>query len=599
LLLLGEDTKTVVLSVSAIAGPGGKLFYKGQEYSDRVEVPFNSLVGVIKNGQYYLYHPALGNEEPSHFNSRLAIGKFIEGLTGDLELLAETQEMHSATSMLATESGQESLPFDEDITLSTGTVIRGHSAVVDEGSNVHVECRLQNETRRWVAVKDHIDYDGSDELVYFLPPHFEAFLTPTGMPTTLTDFVLSLDTKIKEKWSNLWGITDYPMREDLVAPLKVYGSVVPALWLHIARMGYDIFQYLEYFPESLKKYIFPQTYESPPVDITEAHYAKLIANIQEARADDQDLFVRLNTVSFVYITLETVKQLVKQWPEKCTEAVAVSGVSDPVELLMIGALTSDVDYKAIGSLGEAAAKNFMDSLVLCLPEVLFPPSASVTIFVSSALDILTGLLWYRHLHGAMNDVLNKSAFDSVKFTIPVRGVEGDVKLFEENPDYPGELIQIHSSHFSDKEPEAFYYTITPSGVPEHAYIWAKLGVYEDETVAEDLQFWLNGKRIKGPGTYENLENLIYYDLSDADVEYRNDKFLTQDSFVDPAKKSPVRFRDTTGRITIKSWGTKPGDTISGEFNVNLEGLQRICADSKCTEKKLEGWVTGEFSVTLK
>ena len=67
---LPDDLPTVVLSAEQVAGPGGILLYHGEEITGQVTVPENAILGAVKDGEVYLYHPALGDDELSEYNSR-------------------------------------------------------------------------------------------------------------------------------------------------------------------------------------------------------------------------------------------------------------------------------------------------------------------------------------------------------------------------------------------------------------------------------------------------------------------------------------------------------------------------------------------------
>ncbi|UCF93806.1 MAG: DUF4214 domain-containing protein [Desulfobacterales bacterium] len=137
----------VTLSAAEIAGPGGTLVYMGAEYTDEVEVPHQSLVGVIKDGKAYLYHPALGRVPLSEDTSRRAVAQFVMG--ADLQSKKSTPAAGLYRSV-ALEPGDA---FD----------MKTRVHVSREGDNV----RIVNKVNRWVAVKV---FNGTDVQVYYLPP---------------------------------------------------------------------------------------------------------------------------------------------------------------------------------------------------------------------------------------------------------------------------------------------------------------------------------------------------------------------------------------------------------------------------------------------
>lgn len=152
-------TTDTAINVETIAGEAATVIYGGEEQSGVVRVPENALMGVIKEGTPYLYHPALGqNVELSEETSRQALAYFILGMDGS----------ETATNSRTAARGDPSVvtlgPGDKT-TDATGLTIR--RAMV-KNNNKHI-LSVENTFNRWAGLKLP---DGTEKMI---PPAGRAF----------------------------------------------------------------------------------------------------------------------------------------------------------------------------------------------------------------------------------------------------------------------------------------------------------------------------------------------------------------------------------------------------------------------------------------
>ena len=155
---LPDGQPALVLSAQEVAGPGGILIYQGEEITGDVAVPENALLGAVKDGQVYLYHPALGNEELSEYNSRRAVGYFLMGLT--LPSKAPALRM------------KDPLVVGGLTKMKTGVLVQRDTAT---------KCRVENASARWVALKTR--FSATHTRHNFLPA------AESNVPTTIIDII--------------------------------------------------------------------------------------------------------------------------------------------------------------------------------------------------------------------------------------------------------------------------------------------------------------------------------------------------------------------------------------------------------------------------
>jgi len=136
----------VVFGSGRGVAPGATILVGGVEYTDNAPLPEQTLVGVIKDGQAYLYHPAMGDAELSKYNSRRAVGYFLADQAADA----------NARPRAADKLRSRSLELGEQAELGTG---------VDVDCISYSYYQFENTKHRWVAIKA-----GGDEPTHFLWP---------------------------------------------------------------------------------------------------------------------------------------------------------------------------------------------------------------------------------------------------------------------------------------------------------------------------------------------------------------------------------------------------------------------------------------------
>ena len=148
---------TVVLSAQELGGTDGVLVYQGEEINSEIEVPANALVGVIKDGKPYLYHPALGDEEVSEYNSRRAVGYFLTSLSPP--------------------SKDAALRLADKLAVG-GTYHMATGVKVERTDETH--CKLVNQAARWVAIKTYSGSGGTSKALFFPADELDIPITLIG-----------------------------------------------------------------------------------------------------------------------------------------------------------------------------------------------------------------------------------------------------------------------------------------------------------------------------------------------------------------------------------------------------------------------------------
>lgn len=178
ILMLLEDSpaledRTEALDPVAVGGAGTKIIYAGQTYSGATNIVPNSLVGIEKDGQYYLYHPAMGTgvafSEATNKRAFLyAMLTFGSDYGAEAELRAQTEPLLQSGTEPLLQSGTEPL-----LRSGAGLVFNGTQSVqLPSGVTVKMagkqgEITLTNELSRWVGVK--VNRGGTSTLHYLAP----------------------------------------------------------------------------------------------------------------------------------------------------------------------------------------------------------------------------------------------------------------------------------------------------------------------------------------------------------------------------------------------------------------------------------------------
>ena len=140
----------VLLNAYDLGGQGSKIVYKGFETTGQVPVDMNHLVGIIKDGKVYFYHPAQGDVQVSSRQSREALGMFLGGMD-------QAKAQSAATSTIANYREYETpYPLNTDVLSETGLYL--HADTPPDA------CYVENPLQRWMLVKA----EGKDP--YYLSP---------------------------------------------------------------------------------------------------------------------------------------------------------------------------------------------------------------------------------------------------------------------------------------------------------------------------------------------------------------------------------------------------------------------------------------------
>jgi hypothetical protein len=534
---LDQGEETVLLSVEQIAGPKGKLLYRGKEYTDQVEVSANALVGVSAYNEIYLYHPALGDEAPSMYNSRRAVGYFIDGLAKDTESKARFYEQAlpvlNRLALSARSCRGEPIPIQENVNLLCGAKVYAYE---------QDRCKVTNMTKRWMAVKT-----SSGDGPYLLPPRSDSALE--------TDLI-SLYNQFSQGW-----LSEYPSKDVNGSTVEMFAAIfraTSAIW-----DGEDPETLLQILPEWMRRVILSDPEMRPPLSPEEIQLelALLKAKAAEALAHDRELFQRINTLDLAHFILEGLKSILGVLPSECIEAVLSALFINVGETAMIGLLTFEPDQAIAFS--EKAAKELASSVALCGVE--FVPGANIaSLIVSNFLDIVSALGWVTDWKKAQDDVFEYTAYDCVTFTqqsfnrgtITFRHLacwyedtDGDTVTYDDDsfswdsssPDSPVDVLTT----FSDNEFEAWwtgvfqvaYYTeghmkITIDPQTDTASFTATSTISDDEDGGRPTTTRITGSKI--PRVHDSgIEDALMFQLSGTQVctqigqlkyEYRNNEF---------------------------------------------------------------------------
>jgi len=392
------EPETVMLSTEKIAGPGGTLVYEGQEITGDIEVPANALLGAAKAGdeEVYLYHPALGDEELSIYNSRRAVGYFIEGLASDTESQAKFIEQYSGIFGTAklddgsyNSSNSKIVPIKNNTRLATGMTVYAEDKE---------HCTITNATKRWVALNIV-----AGEGPFFLPPRNDA---PLG-----TDLLTLFDQRFFGR------VVSTPRKELTGSHIKTYASVVramPGIWF---IQPDNFVQYLKDLPGWIKRLFNIPSEPTSPADKQELElqWQLLKATIEEAKANDETLFLQLNMIDFGHFTIEGLKALLGvAMTSECKEMIFNAILLNIGETLWIGVLTGETDD--LISFAKESVKQLLSALALCgLEKVPLPAVGVVSKTTSRFLDILCAFAWVMDWQKGQTDTFKYSAFDSVQF----------------------------------------------------------------------------------------------------------------------------------------------------------------------------------------
>ncbi len=403
---------TIILSAEEIAGQDGLLVYNGYATHGQVPVRGNVLVGAVKDGKAYLYHPDLEGEGLSDYNSRRALGHFIQQLSE-----SPASKGHNAltkTDVLVPTSQQ--LFKNPDTGCSTYPL----GAQVKLPSGMHVEadaadhCTIDNTTKRWAAIKS-MTGDGP----YFLAPE-----TGFRMNTFWPGLSGALNTLLKV--TSGAGVIEDSVQDIDGTPVKAYCSV--------ARL----FPFIYYLPSVYKEDLIAQLPDErlrfvvdyfisdhPVAEAIKERLPGLKTRVRLALEDDPKLFVRVNGLDAGCMCVEGLKNLAGVIPSEIIEAPFRAFLLNIVEISMVDFFTEWTAEEGEGTHKQTANFIFtsvvelLSSFYQCVGEGIAPP---VFLVINNMLDAISAGAWVYDELAGIQDTLEYAAFDCLEFgdqvTIP-------------------------------------------------------------------------------------------------------------------------------------------------------------------------------------
>ncbi|HUW62921.1 MAG TPA: SUMF1/EgtB/PvdO family nonheme iron enzyme [Candidatus Bathyarchaeia archaeon] len=170
--------------------PGAEIVHEGEVYSDAVDVPGDALVGVVVDGEAYLYHPALPEGTAlSEETSRKALGLWVTGVDA-----------------LANKTTAKTIHSENELWYGTERVSTG----IDVTHTDIGKFTFTNRARRWAAIYTEAD------------PNNPIFLTPANRPAIVPNIGSILAQKLG------FNRPDFSSREVTVdaEPIDTMGSFV-------------------------------------------------------------------------------------------------------------------------------------------------------------------------------------------------------------------------------------------------------------------------------------------------------------------------------------------------------------------------------------
>jgi hypothetical protein len=246
---------TVTLDPQKIGGPGSSLIYHGETYSGPVAVPESALVGIVVNGQAYLYHPSMGeNVSFSEATNRLAFIRFWLWLPKGSQAAQPAPDVNSYSNVVLGEA-LGSLPDGVALTLSTQVTIKRSDP----------DLTITNLLGRWVAIK--VYYKEWGPQVHYL--------APAGR---------YLDSNVIATLGNL-KVISHPLLDDASSPCSI--QIKSAQVTKIETFG-AVYRGVS---------IFARQQKWPP------------GSEESWNGPDHDLVLRLNLIDMAHMWIEAVENL--------------------------------------------------------------------------------------------------------------------------------------------------------------------------------------------------------------------------------------------------------------------------------------------------
>ena len=275
------------ISDGTIYVPGAKLYYRGEEYSEKVSVPGGALVGAELNGEAYLIYNFGENrtfqldETSARDNLILYILDYYDQLTGGSEITTSAND--SGTTIDFGECGWWWDEYDHEFRSGVG--------MNDWGGGYYefFNCKV-----RWSAV------ESMDQFIA---------LSPKDVIPSLSDVIGMVLQEL---------IPDIQMTSSLAVQniVRTYGA--------IDRM-----------------FFLPVPFNVIPLN------GELFDSVQTAMDTNPDLFLRINAADFVYVLIKMLHEVIGLVPfEECLDAAVVNEILDAIETFMLDGLLGEEAAKA-------------------------------------------------------------------------------------------------------------------------------------------------------------------------------------------------------------------------------------------------------------
>ena len=313
--------------------PNATIIYQGNTYEGSAPLAEDGIVGIKKNGQTYLYHPAMGQTELSEYNSRRAVGFFMLGVsTSDAEAM-RTQKSQPADATEIPENRESAeidvLGYGQTAHLGTGIDV----TLLDNNGTV----KATNKARRFAVVK-------TSENQYYLVPRSNVL--PSEI-VTITEEVYKLCNGLQGMQSSYFERSDIKASDNI----ETFGAFIRAL---------PVYAY---------------------------YYRSWNENQKKALEKDKWLTVNVNVVDFVYCLLDMCKSIGGLLPSDCADLLVSSGLFKGLQFCMSLAMDDPV---LISQMGSDSLKSILSDFVGCLASLVSFHGAEA---INEGLDILSGFNW--------------------------------------------------------------------------------------------------------------------------------------------------------------------------------------------------------------
>ena len=417
-----------------IVSPGATLIHFGHITKNRLDmqaVPGDvstdkSLVGIVRKGVGFLYHPSLGSRKLSDMTSRFAVGAFIAGESSSGARAISKSARHKSTVTSIKGSTEGTTPVvitpnpDSHVWnyLPTGVTVQWKSA--------DSLATFRNEARRWACIMPE---------KYFLVPR-ESYI-----PTNIFKIAEIIAT------GSYPGTNERTVQPDRVK--SIYGS--------IARL--------------LPLFIYGQTIPD-----------QFLRGVKEAWEHDKSLYVQLNAVDFYTFSLSALQQIIGLIPVECAEKLCTF-MMDTFNMFFTAILTGGDPAPTLDAVKDFLY-NFFQDIAFCAIEAGFPPTEVIFTLV----DVLSGLDWLFEdviLHG-LESYFTLEAYTEVEFKDD-NGRTCDLPIQWDKNDCPAQVSVCRYLGQNTAGDRYLHYEIREADHPFHVQIWSYKDSSRAAEVYQDYQ----------------------------------------------------------------------------------------------------------------